>query len=112
MPLGDRLFGKARISLVSRIRPNLHPRSFRVEQEMCPLGRDWKRSVDRRRQRVNQLGPPRIPQPEMASAEPTEVAPPGTLVGTRLSRTLNHRLVDPQVLSALDRERLVRTAKI
>src|SRR5947207_3597232 len=88
MPFRDRLFGEALVQLVLTIGPNLYPRSFRVEQEMCALGWHWKRGVDGRRERVNQVGPPRIPHPEVASAEPTEVAPPGTLVGKRISRIL------------------------
>jgi hypothetical protein len=57
---------------------------------MCPLGRHWKRRVDSRRKRVNQVGPPRIPEPEVASAQPTEVAPPRTLVRKRLSWIPNY----------------------
>src|SRR5262247_1350464 len=58
------------------------------------------------------VGPARIPHPQVATAQPAEMAPARTLVRLVVARIPNHRLIDADVLSALDRERLVRTPEI
>src|SRR5687767_14273321 len=73
---------------------------------MRSLGRHRQRRIDRRRQWVNQFGPARIPQPEVGSATPAEMAP------CRTPLVPDHRLIDAKVLLALDRERLARTAEV
>ena len=112
MPLGDRLIGIALELLVPGICANAHPGSLGVEQQVRALRGHGKRGVDGRRDRVYELRPARIPQPERAAADAAEVPLPRALVGLLLARTPQLGPVDPEVFAALDGEGLVGAADV
>ena len=111
VPLSDRIRGQRRVELVLRIGSNLYPRRLRVEEKVCPFGRDWQWCVDCGCEWVNELRTSRIPQPQTAPTEPTEVPACRTPMGPVSARMPNHRLVDPEIRFAFDRKGLVRATE-
>ena len=112
MPLGDGLLGKFRMQLVLGIRPDVHPRSLRIEQQVGALGWTGQRGIDGGCEREDEFGPARVPQEEVGSADSTEVPHAGALMGARLTGVLDGRLVDAKVFASLDLEGLVGAAQV
>ena len=111
MPGCKRLLGINIEALIARTGLNLDPRRLRAEHQMRMLERHRQRAVDGRGERMHELGPARIPNPQAAAAVPAEAALCRALLHMAV-RVFEHGLIYADVLAPLDFERGVFAAQI
>src|SRR5690242_17123693 len=90
--------------------PRLAPRRLERKADVCALRRLRQRRIDRRRERMHELRPVGIVEPERRAAAPAEVAAAGRR--PVLVVFFDPRAIDADVLAPDDRERLLPRAEI
>src|SRR5690349_6817371 len=104
MPVLERLVGPAADADVALAARHVDPRCSEVERGLDDLGRLRQWRVDRRRMRMDELGPARIPEPEGAAAAHAE-APLGDRAARALARLADQRVVAAEMALAADLQR-------
>ncbi|KZX50941.1 hypothetical protein A3710_11940 [Stutzerimonas frequens] len=104
MPLRKRFIRVLGVTAILRLYLRLHPASLGAEHEMRMLGRHGQIAIDRRSERMDQIRPVRIPQPQRTGADSTEVSATVTDLDLSAFGIDETRLVDTQMLAPFDRQ--------
>ena len=112
MPLQQRLLGKLAELLVFAPGLDLDPRRFVIQQQMRVFRRCRQGRVDGGSERMHQVGPGWIIEPQRAAAAAAKVALAGAGVDALFAFALEAGVIDADVIGALDLEAVKVAAEV